>query len=76
MGFWKITIVDINTETNEEIGATEDEYDFFVEALIVANSVSAGFFIDENRVALAKGETCRYDMLNGRARDIQIVENR
>jgi hypothetical protein len=58
-----LKLTDINRGSGTEIGATEDEYDFFLEALAVAASVSSMSFVDDYRLALAKGETVTYEAL-------------
>lgn len=57
MRSFTIVITDFSKTNKEtELAATEDNYDFYLDALIVAQSVTGAGFIDENRVALAKGE--------------------
>lgn len=57
-----ILMSEVNLETDKEISADELEYDFFHEVLVVVVSLSAAYWVDENRVALAKGKPCEYMM--------------
>ena len=69
---FRLDVTDLHGTT--EMGATSDEYDFFLEALIVAASVADFSWIDDNRVELAKGETLTYPMPGEKSRVITITE--
>lgn len=71
-----ILIVEIDLETDKEISSDDSlEYDWFAETLLVVQSISAGYWVDENRVRLAKGEPCEY-MMPKIKRVITIRENK
>ena len=73
-GRFTIKVSEINLADNSEKDAYEYEHDFFSECLVVIQSITAGYWVDENRVALAKGSTCDY-MMAHETRKITIREN-
>lgn len=72
-GRFVIKVSEVNVADNSEVDAYEYEHDFYSECLVVVQSITAGFWIDEHRVALAKGEEVTYEM-PFLLRKIKIVE--
>ena len=73
-GRFTIVVSEINLADNSEKDAYEYEHDFFSECLVVVQSITAGYWVDENRVALAKGEEVTYAMTYTH-RKITVREN-